>query len=73
MTTETKTTLSENQKAFVRAAERAGYDVDYTYSGRGMFGDTCPSIVVPRGRTFSTRARVEQDSLGLDTVVYASR
>jgi hypothetical protein len=64
--------LSENQKAFVRSAKRAGLRVDYGYSGRCMYGRHCPSVTVPRVSDFRTRARVSADNMGMDMVVYAA-
>lgn len=63
--------LTENQKAFIRAAKRRGLEVDYTYSGRCMFGARCPSVTLDRGEVFQPRAQHSRDSLGLGSVVYA--
>ena len=65
--------LSDNQKIFVDDAHEQGLKVDYDYSGRGMYGKTCPCVVVPNSSSFNTKARVSQDSMGLDIVIYASR
>lgn len=68
---ELKKNLSENQKLFIRDAEEQGFDVDYTYSGRGMYGKTCPSIIEERdGDRFGTKARISSDNMGRDTVIY---
>lgn len=63
--------LSDNQKRFVKDAEKEGKEVDFTYSGRFMYGEQCPSVRLDRGERFNTRAKVTEDSLGLGTVVYA--
>ncbi len=63
-------TLSDNQKAFIRAAKRAGLKV-FDYSGRGMFGDKCPAVQVDHAGQFGTRAKVKTDSLGRGIVIYA--
>lgn len=63
--------LSANQKLFVKDAERAGLEVDYSYSGRGMYGKTCPSVNVDRLGEFGTRAKTQSDSMGLGYVIYA--
>jgi hypothetical protein len=62
--------LSKNQKTFVRSAKRAGLEV-FEYSGRGMYGKTCPAVLVSRFEKLKTRAITKTDSLGLDLVVYA--
>ena len=72
MEAEAKANLSDNQKLFVEDATEQGFDVDYSYSGRGMYGKTCPSIIEERdGSRFGTKARVSEDSMGRDTVIYA--
>lgn len=65
--------LSENQKKFVADAERQGFDVDYTYSGRGMMGATCPSVRVGGMGDFGTKAITNSDNMGLGYVIYAER
>ena len=69
--TVTTKALSANQKAFVRAAKRAGHDVFYTYSGRGMYGDRCPAFVTSPWAPFKSRARFQTDNMGRDVVIYA--
>jgi len=70
MTTLDPSTFTDNQKLFVRAAERAGLKV-IAYSGRGMYGDVCPAVSVDRVEEIRTRAKVTTDSLGMGVVVYA--
>jgi hypothetical protein len=62
--------LSDNQKKFIRAAERAGLEL-FAYSGRFMFGDRCPAVSVDVREEFSTRAKVRTDSMGRGYVLYA--
>lgn len=38
--------LSIKQKKFVELCARDKIDIDYTYCGRGMFGEPCPCIRV---------------------------
>lgn len=64
--------LSPNQRLFIDDAREQGFDIDFGYSGRGMYGKTCPSIVQDRhGDRFGTKAKVSEDSMGMDTVIYA--
>jgi hypothetical protein len=64
-------TLSDNQKKFVRAAERKGLEVYYSYSGRCMYGDTCPAVDVNSLSDFKPRANFRTDNMGLGYVIYA--
>lgn len=68
---ESKMKLSENQKLFVHDAENQDFEVDYTYSGRFMYGETCPSIIVSGMGEFGTKAETSWDNMALDFVVYA--
>lgn len=61
---------SENQKRFVEDAMSQGYEV-YDYSGRGMFGETCPAITVECLDDLKTTANYYTDNMGLDYVLYA--
>lgn len=65
--------LSDNQKRFVNSARRAGHTVDYGYSGRGMYGRTCPAVRLRRGDEWRPGRGVQfqTDGMGLGTVVYA--
>ena len=60
--------LSEEQKKFVRKAKREGFEVDYTYSGRGMYGRQCPSVTCRFGEFGFKGCR--SDNMGLDKVYY---
>jgi len=64
--------LSDNQKQFTEDAEEQGFEVDYGYSGRGMYGKCCPSVRVRRDDPrFVSRSNYYEDQLGLGTVCYA--
>ncbi len=63
--------LSANQQQFVNDAEEQGFEVDYSYSGRCMYGRECPSVVVEGIADFSTKAKYSFDNMGLDYVIYA--
>jgi|GEM_PF-4675745 len=66
--------LSKNQQQFVDDAEEQFFKVDYMYSGRGMYGRRCPAVIEERGEArLNTTARISEDSMGLDRVVYAER
>jgi hypothetical protein len=64
-------TLTAAQKQFIKLAEEHGLAVDYEYSGRGMFGRTCPAVRLKGGEFFPGRVLgMQSDSMGLGTVVY---
>lgn len=63
--------LSANQEQFVKSAKAQGLKVDFSYSGRGMFGKTCPSVIVESILDFKTKAKVCWDNMGLKYVLYA--
>lgn len=63
--------LSENQIKFCIDAEEQGQEINFDYSGRGMFGKKCPSVVVSDLSDMTTKARTRTDSMGLDVVIYA--
>lgn len=62
--------LSENQELFVRDAEDQGFEVDYSYSGRCMYGETCPSVRVDSIGEFGTKAATRSDNMSLGYVIY---
>lgn len=63
--------LSKEQELFVREAENQGLEVDYTYSGRFMYGRKCPSVRVDNVHSFQTNAKGAQwDQMGLGFVIY---
>ena len=62
--------LSKNQKKFVADAEKQGFEVDYSYSGRFMFGKLCPAVRCNVGE-FGTQAEINTDNMGLGVVIYA--
>lgn len=63
--------LSDNQVQFCKDAEDMGLDIDYRYSGRGMFGNQCPSVRVDEIDELTTTAKYNQDGMGLGYVLYA--
>jgi len=63
--------LSDNQKQFVKDAEDQGFEVEYDYSGRGMYGKTCPAVRLANIADFRTEAGYCSDSMGLGYIVYA--
>lgn len=62
---------SINQLQFIEDAENCGLDVDYGYSGRGMYGNTCPAVRLDHPNEITTTAKWQMDSMGLGVVVYA--
>ena len=66
-----KIIYSNNQLQFIDDAENCGLDIDYGYSGRGMFGDTCPAVRIDHPSEITTKAKWVMDSMGLGVVVYA--
>lgn len=63
--------LSANQRKFVRDAEMQDFEVDYSYSGRFMYGRCCPSVRIRHIGEFGTKAKVATDNMGLGYVIYA--
>ena len=63
--------LSANQKKFVKDAEAQDHEVDYTYSGRNMYGRCCPAVHVDGVGDFGTKADTKSDNMGRGFVVYA--
>ena len=73
-----RTKLSDAAK-IKRLAERNEWSFRYNYSGRGMFGDTCPAIVCGRVEVNKVSSAVRKlgikhscsfESMGFDAVVY---
>jgi hypothetical protein len=62
---------SKNQLQFIKDAEQTEFDVDYSYSGRGMFGDVCPCIRCDSHNDLKTKANTVMDSMGKGIVIYA--
>ncbi len=61
---------SANQMKFINKANEEGY-VIRTYSGRGMFGRSCPGIVVDSPTDFSIgKGKTQLDNMGLSYIVY---
>ena len=66
--------LSDNQVKFCQDAEDEGRDIDFEYSGRGMFGKTCPAVRVTEDEDeFKSKAKTQTDGMGTGVVVYAQR
>lgn len=63
--------LTDNQKQFVFDALSSNLDINFKYSGRGMFGDQCPAIVVDDLHSFQTSAQFKIDNFGKSFVLYA--
>lgn len=64
--------LSANQKKFVKSAEKAGLDVDYSYSGRFMYGKTCPAVRVSYLEQWPGNPnKYSIDNMGKGYVIYA--
>ncbi len=66
-----KIIYSQNQLQFIDDAENCGLDIDYGYSGRGMYGDTCPAVRIDHPSEIITKAKWVMDGMGLGVVVYA--
>ena len=58
--------FSSNQREFIEDALDAGYEISLNYSGRGMYGASCPSITVD-----GTDAETQSDNMGMGYVIYA--
>lgn len=66
--------LSDNQIQFCQEAEDEGFDIDYTYSGRGMYGSKCPAVRIGKDDDeFKSSARTQTDGMGMGIVIYAQR
>lgn len=63
--------LSDAQKKFIRKAKREGFEVDFTYSGRGMFGKQCPAVICNAGE-FGFKGAAH-DQMGKGVVIYMPR
>lgn len=63
--------LSENQAQFCNDVEDSGEEIDWLYSGRGMYGKYCPAARVSAPNDIATKAKVMTDSMGRGVVVYA--
>ncbi len=64
--------MSKKDEEFRAKAESLGYKVD-DYSGRGMYGRYCPSVVVKNPNDFIAEMGMKGlkvDNMGLKYVVY---
>lgn len=66
-----KLIYSDNQRRFIADAEDEGLDIDYGYSGRGMYGDYCPAVRCDSHNDLHTKANTKIDSMGKGIVIYA--
>lgn len=66
---ENEKSLSERQKEFISKAIDKGFEIK-EYSGRGMFGEYCPSISVDYLSDFKEYEDYWWDNLGLGYVIY---
>lgn len=62
---------SKNQLLFIKDAQDTDYEIDYGYSGRGMYGDCCPAIRCDSHNDITTKAKTQIDSMGKGIVIYA--
>jgi hypothetical protein len=67
-----KVIYTPNQLQFIEDAESECLEVDYTYSGRCMYGDTCPAVRVDSHNDLKTKANTSIDGMGLGIVIYAN-
>lgn len=63
--------LSDNQVQFAHDVLNQGFEIDFKYSGRGMFGRRCPAVIIDDISDFSTEASTVSDQMGLGWVIYA--
>jgi hypothetical protein len=69
---DTEIKLSANQKRFIKIAEKSNLEIDYTYSGRGMYGKRCPCVRVDNLSEWDGNPhKFKVDSMGLGYVIYA--
>jgi len=61
--------LSDRQKEFVAKAFDEDWEVDFSYSGRGMYGVTCPAVRTNSPGEFGFRG-ANSDGMGLGQVIY---
>lgn len=62
---------SANQLQFIEDVRNCSVLMDWTYSGRAMYGDVCPSVILKDRSQIGTSATILSDNMGLDTVIYA--
>lgn len=63
--------LTVNQMTFVKDAVTQGVEVDFSYSGRGMYGKVCPAVRLDEFEAFGTKVEYSEDSMGKGRVLYA--
>ena len=66
--------LTDRQKKFVAAAKRSGLgdNIYYTYSGRCMYGRSCPAVNVDYVDDFKGWKKYNTDQMGRGMVIYCS-
>lgn len=63
--------LNENQIKFIQDVIAAGLEGELrTYSGRGMFGQSCPGVVVGHTSELPTTVRYVTDNMGMNIIMY---
>jgi hypothetical protein len=63
---------SKNQLKFIKTVKKAGLKLYLDYSGRGMFGSTCPAVEVDSLNDFPGNPHKYQiDNMGMGFVIYA--
>lgn len=60
-----------NQMKFARECQDDGHEINWTYSGRGMFGAICPAVRCDSENEIHTTAKYQTDGMGLGVVCYA--
>ena len=62
---------SANQLKFIEDAQEQGMELEYSYSGRCMYGDVCPAVRCDSINDFTTKSIKRMDSMGLGIIIYA--
>lgn len=65
--------FSTNQISFIKEADANHQKIDYLYSGKFMYSETCPAVILERREKWNPKATTVSDSIGLDTVIYAAK
>jgi hypothetical protein len=62
---------SDNQLKFIEQVKSQGFQVEYDYSGRFMFGDVCPAVRVDDIADIRITASYSTDNMGMGYIIYA--
>jgi len=65
--------LTTQQRAFVQKAIDEGFEdnIRFLYSGRGMYGKTCPAVILHEGETSDFGFKgASSDGMGKGIVIY---